>query len=228
MTTTTTAKRTAKAMVLAALSFMLVSSFSPSQAVAWSWFDNNSRTVFGSHNIRYCFEPGFYTSSTVRNTTHSAADQWEIGLTLTETTYTAAPPYACDIHLSVVDFSSLGWLAAPMRTTRTPNYLGFTARADIFVNSDRTGSFWFYGADQDCNVGSCAKSIDYWTAIQHEVGHALGLGHSTTSQSALCSSGFATWDATGACWNDFYSLDVMYPFAADGYRRATQIDSTTA
>lgn len=129
---------------------------------------------------------------------------------------------SCDIEVRIVNFSWRGWPNNPARATIGTSGTTITS-ADLYINAERTNEFWFSTKHHYCTVVCPSRPLDLYTIFSHELGHTIGLGHNKAGVS--CSAGYDTEQTAAACTNDFYSVDIMYAYAADGYRRWITTDT---
>src|SRR5262249_56373683 len=111
------------------------------------------------------------------------------GVTIVEVT----DPTQANVTLSMNTNSSLGGLAQGV--------LGCTTDADQVTML--LGWSWYAGADPT-QVG--AGQYDFETAVMHELGHVLGLGHSSNSTSVMYAS-----LATGTANRVLTTADLSVP-----------------
>lgn len=209
--------------IILALAFVLsMSAIVPQRTSAYGWqYGGTTPVPWKVSPIYWCFGQWSWNQSSM-NTARAAVNHWASYMNRRSLVETFAGDPNCDITLGQ---SALG-VNADAATTNTGAANGAMLYANIYINTSRTSQFWIYGASQNCTV-PCPKPIDLWTVVVHEMGHALGIGHNWTG-GPLCGAGYNVTRADLACSNDYYSLDPMYPFAADGYKRWIASDSIAA
>jgi len=243
------AKKTIKRMIAAAISMaVILSTTFVSSAGAWDNYVHGEHHTWGSDEVRYCFDPDWYDGpvdstrqETVEHAVYNLNNASFSALHLSQVAYNNPWPFDCNIHLHWQSFSAHNWDPDPAKTVDAWNErLGLLTRSDIYYNSDfaiRTNTWWSEDVQLNsngatCKIGGglvtgCGKGIDFLTAMRHEFGHSVGIGHNT-AEVVYCSSGYLVTATANACTNDFYSTDPMYWAAADGYRRNYQQDTENA
>lgn len=206
-------RMTAAVMLVLSMTLLL-----PSNTRAFGyWFGGSTPVPWAGGDITWCIEnTGGWGYPEFQSTTNIAFEHWD-GFMTNRSIYQNCS--STRIHVEVVDFSARGWPHVPARTTVDRQPGGPIIDAELFVNKDFGSSFWFNNEHHVCNVLCAADPIDYFSSLTHEIGHALGLSHNTNGSVDHCVNGFDTENTAAACTNEFYSRDIMYFLAGDGYRR---------
>lgn len=214
-----------------ALAAILLIGFTPSDAAAFGYQTGVQQSIPTNPNpagvIKWCVRKNVWTSNLVPAAMTSAAEHWDSKMDRYSIEETSGYPTnaTCNIRVYIDSWSANGrgtgiGRGGPVIVN------GQWAYSEIYINSDHVNRFWFYTANQNCTVGvNCAKDIDFFSAFAHEFGHALNLSHNKNYSSDPCVNGFFFTDTAGACIDDFYSTDIMFFLAADGYRRWITEDS---
>lgn len=104
---------------------------------------------------------------------------------------------------------------------------GYIQQASTFINPSI--NWWYLTGKQNCVVWNCRP--DLFTMAQHETGHTMGLAHRGYSGDpppehpwTWCHGGYDNEQVVAGCPHTdsrgrLQGRDVMYPAAADGYRR---------
>lgn len=233
MTTTITTipmKMKAFLLLMAATLLVGVMAVTPNRADGFSYFNYGPDPIpLTAYPIKVCLEGGGFTTTLDDTAVQSAVNAWNAQIFDRDFIVSCV---GATVHIKPPSqWNSSIFGGDPMVTERL--WSQGTLHANIWVNPGWANEFWFYTSNQNCYVPWCDKSVDYYSSILHELGHALGLGHNSAglpvdsngNRVAQCAGGYYFGDPASACWNDFYSVDIMYFAAADGYRRQIQQDS---
>lgn len=228
-----TSSRLARITAMALSLMLTLLLLTPTKTEAHGYFFGGSTPItYTNSNVEYCFLGTWpFSTSTAKNTMIAAIENWDTYAN--NRTFTQVTGSWCTIEIRWTSFAAKGWPdTTDARTTVNEAWNGakyVLADADMWLNSDHIGDIWSYGASQNCYV-VCNYASDLWTITQHEFGHTIGIGHNTTTNTSYCGHGQLVDRPDLACSgiSDWYTVDIMYVHAGDGYRRYIEADSLGA
>ena len=193
---------------LAIVTLLLLFTTTIGQAAAWGFVFPGPPPMGWDGPIPYCVRD-LAKGSVAYNTAHSAVQRWN---TLANRGSNGPGYFIHDCFLASynlyfpTDTSSVSWYGGTGPYWLSGGHITGT-RTDINMAHD----WWKYGADQNCHFSWTTQpgcQPDFFTAVMHEAGHALGIGHNTTSGTDRCNGGYYSTQSLAAC--DYYGEAVMH------------------